>query len=104
MRYHALGKDRHDLSAQILIGCGRLEEFLSCQLIQSDGMKFVVGHIPPTRHDGISQKTGNRFSPDESLDVFGRDEVLFGIREHKGQIGERPDKMSAAACGRALSE
>ncbi len=67
-------------------------------------MKLGGANVPPAGKSGADEKIGDELFPDEGLDVFGGDEVLFGHGESVGEIGQRAHEISAAASGSAYAE
>jgi len=85
-RVHSLGKNVNNFLAQgcILGGCGN--ELFAGSLVKSDRMHFIPGHAPPARQDGAADQSRYQFVPDQSLDILGDDEILFGFCQNKRQI------------------
>ncbi len=83
---------------------GTLQQFFSGSLVEGNGMQFIPSHVPPARQNGAGQKAGNNLSPDQRLNVLGRDEILLHLGEDVRKISERSYKISTAARRRTFSE
>ena len=104
LRNHAVGKDADDFRAQFFILRSGREDFVSRALIERDGVEFVAADVPPTRQNGIGQNGWHQVGPNQRLDIFRSDKILFHLRQHVGQIGERSHQMRAAARGRSRAK
>ena len=104
LRRHALREHGHHLLPYLRFLRRALQQFFSGTLVESNGMQFIPGHVPPARQNGAGQKAGNKFSPDQRLNILGRDEILLHLGEDVRKISERSHKMSTAARRRTFSE
>ena len=98
-RKHAIGEDVHDLFPQAGLLPSARQQFFAELLVEGDGMKLLRSHLPPTRQDRAGHQGRNQILPDEGLDVFRHDELLFDFRQDVGEAGKSAGQTHAAAGG-----
>ena len=103
-RTHSIRKDGHYLGAQFVILCGSGQEFFASSLVECNCMQLGLTDIPPSRQDRTRQQARRHFLPDQSLDIFRLNEVLFEFGQNIRQICKRANKTSASASRRTLAE
>ena len=62
-------------------------------------MKLLRSHLPPTRQDRAGHQGRNQILPDEGLDVFRHDELLFNLRQDVREAGKSAGQTHAATGG-----
>src|SRR6266404_248286 len=77
LRNHAIRQDTHHFIPQFFILSGSGQNFLTTFLTQADRMKLILTHVPPSGYDGVGQKARHQLSPDQSLHISWREEILL---------------------------
>src|SRR5882672_3651990 len=93
---HAVGKDFHDHTAQLLVSSGSSQEFLAAALVKGDCVQLRLGDSPKSWENRAGQQAWHQIFPNERLHVAWDNKVLLHLRQGIRETSEGTGQMTAA--------